>query len=477
MFRRIISVLVALFVTCVCYAQKELGTSDETVFYGRALELKNLSAFPYVDFSRGAAGPDWRLEQSSDNAFRIRSNFSGASFKCRLSLLPNGFVGVGGMNPQSLFHIRNVSDGCDIFSGIRFNPAKNSSSYHSLFGFRAKGFRLAGGGTTGNYTNSMLYLEDSGIKFNTRYSGKEVTRMRILNNGYIGIGNSSPKRLLTLGGDTKNGIVGYVSINGDGWASYINSAGNFNFFEYTSAAWDRGANRLTLKKGGNIGINNSNPVAKLDIIDVGNQRVKLGGSKGILCNGTVSGGAIYLGVANDSRTKAPIGGMEAVWNYRNGLPSPELSVGVTRDGVGSNILFNYRGDIEFRENDSDGSKHIHMRINNNGVVEIQKKLEVTELEVKNVVLPDYVFADDYTLRSLDEVEAFIEENSHLPEVPSAQEVAENGMNVTDMSNAMLKKIEELTLYLIEQNKQMNDQQERLLLLEKQNQMLLELLNK
>lgn len=65
---------------------------------------------------------------------------------------------------------------------------------------------------------------------------------------------------------------------------------------------------------------------------------------------------------------------------------------------------------------------------------------------------DYVFADDYQLKPLAEVEAFIEKNNHLPNVPSASEVKENGINVADMARIQQEKIEELTLYIISQNK-------------------------
>ena len=87
-----------------------------------------------------------------------------------------------------------------------------------------------------------------------------------------------------------------------------------------------------------------------------------------------------------------------------------------------------------------------------GDVGIDGKLEVDEIEVINVTLPDYVFSDNYHLKSLEEVESYIQNHKHLPEVPSANEVKENGMNITEMNNALLKKIEELTLYVIEQNK-------------------------
>ena len=61
--------------------------------------------------------------------------------------------------------------------------------------------------------------------------------------------------------------------------------------------------------------------------------------------------------------------------------------------------------------------------------------------------PDYVFNSTYQLRPLAEVEAFIKTNSHLPEIPSAEEVANEGIDLAEMDASLLKKIEELTLYL------------------------------
>jgi hypothetical protein len=78
-----------------------------------------------------------------------------------------------------------------------------------------------------------------------------------------------------------------------------------------------------------------------------------------------------------------------------------------------------------------------------------KKLNV---EVNNVA--DYVFADDYKLRSLSEVEQFVSENKHLPDVPSADELEETGMNVAEMNNLLLQKVEELTLYIIDLEKRL-----------------------
>jgi hypothetical protein len=70
-------------------------------------------------------------------------------------------------------------------------------------------------------------------------------------------------------------------------------------------------------------------------------------------------------------------------------------------------------------------------------------------------VPDYVFANEYKLKSLNEVEQYIRENSHLPEIPSAQEIEKNGLMMAEMNMNLLKKIEELTLYLINNDKQIN----------------------
>lgn len=65
---------------------------------------------------------------------------------------------------------------------------------------------------------------------------------------------------------------------------------------------------------------------------------------------------------------------------------------------------------------------------------------------------DYVFEENYELRTLNEVEAFIAEHKHLSNIPSAQEVKFNGIDLGEMNSKLLEKIEEITLYLIDLNK-------------------------
>jgi len=66
--------------------------------------------------------------------------------------------------------------------------------------------------------------------------------------------------------------------------------------------------------------------------------------------------------------------------------------------------------------------------------------------------PDYVFQPEYELKSLEEVQNHINEKGHLPGVPSAEEVEENGIQVGEMNKVLMEKVEELTLYILEQDK-------------------------
>lgn len=77
------------------------------------------------------------------------------------------------------------------------------------------------------------------------------------------------------------------------------------------------------------------------------------------------------------------------------------------------------------------------------------------------VAPDYVFEKDYKLRSLEEVGAFVKKNKHLPEVPSAKQFKEKGINLAEMNLLLLKKVEELTLHAIRQEEKLKELENRL----------------
>lgn len=85
-----------------------------------------------------------------------------------------------------------------------------------------------------------------------------------------------------------------------------------------------------------------------------------------------------------------------------------------------------------------------------------------EVKVEITNWPDYVFEEDYKVTSLENLEKYVKANKHLPEVPTAQEVSDNGLELGEMNKTLLKKVEELTLYLIEQNKALIDQKNQIL---------------
>jgi len=107
-----------------------------------------------------------------------------------------------------------------------------------------------------------------------------------------------------------------------------------------------------------------------------------------------------------------------------------------------------------------------------GKVNPEQKLEVNgQIHTKEVQIdfnnwPDFVFENDYDLLSLTEIARFIKNNGHLPEIPSATQVADEGIYVGKMNALLLQKIEELTLHLIEKDKEINALNEKYIMLEK-----------
>ncbi len=89
---------------------------------------------------------------------------------------------------------------------------------------------------------------------------------------------------------------------------------------------------------------------------------------------------------------------------------------------------------------------------------VNGKIIATEIKVETG-WADYVFHEDYELKSLSEVSSYIEENHHLPGIPTAEEVAENGIKLGEMNAKLLEKIEELTLYLIEMKMESEEMKE------------------
>lgn len=97
---------------------------------------------------------------------------------------------------------------------------------------------------------------------------------------------------------------------------------------------------------------------------------------------------------------------------------------------------------------------------------VEGKIGAREIVVTKSSWADYVFKNDYNLKSLSEVEKHIKQHKHLEGIPSQEEVVKNGVSIGDMQEKLLQKVEELTLYVIEQNKKIENLQDKIKSIEK-----------
>ena len=88
-------------------------------------------------------------------------------------------------------------------------------------------------------------------------------------------------------------------------------------------------------------------------------------------------------------------------------------------------------------------------------------IKAKEILVTATPTADFVFEESYTLPSLSDVESYVQENKHLPEIPSAKEMEINGVSINELAIQLLQKVEELTLYTIEQEKRIKELEEQL----------------
>jgi len=83
------------------------------------------------------------------------------------------------------------------------------------------------------------------------------------------------------------------------------------------------------------------------------------------------------------------------------------------------------------------------------ILDVKGTIRSTEIKVESTGGADFVFQDGYQLKSLEEVKQFVQMNKHLPDIPSAKQMEEEGVGLAEMNRLLLQKVEELTLYLIE----------------------------
>lgn len=262
----------------------------------------------------------------------------------------------------------------------------------------------------------------------------------------------------------------------------------------SSQTWSISGTNLYLNPTtANLGVGVSGPSAKLHLNSATSQdplRVQINGSTRLWVNnngGTSIGAAITPpanGLYVNDRIKVGVSGnQDAITLAANSGTIPELTVRNAYGSVNMSVAYNAwdyaveskPGDGIIRKlgtshnlilymsnNNNDGQFYVafgdaynglFMKIFNNRVVRLDGKLYAKEIEVKTNVWSDFVFNSDYKLMPLSDVEAYIKANKHLPDVPSEEEVINNGIDVAKMDALLLQKIEELTLYLIDLQKE------------------------
>ncbi len=184
-----------------------------------------------------------------------------------------------------------------------------------------------------------------------------------------------------------------------------------------------------------------------------------------------NGGNVGIGCESPSATLKVHGGDFPVIELSN--PNQKMQIAIaTQDGFFAGAA--KAGDAVIRKlgsshnillympgNSGDGSSGIKfgdekngvfMGIYNNKTVRLDGILYATEVRVQANAWADEVFEKDYNLRTLGEVEAFIEKYKHLPEIPAQSDIVGKDYNVAEMNRLLLKKVEELSLYVISQEK-------------------------
>jgi hypothetical protein len=269
-------------------------------------------------------------------------------------------------------------------------------------------------------------------------------------NGYIGIGNNTPTEKLTIGPGTSPtasapllGMFGY-GLTGTLDQRLLMYADKNNGLLFEAPKDATGA-RLPIQfnwrsgstttpplyiKGSNsyVGIGTSTPAYQLDVA------------------GTVSATGLKITGGTQGQVLTYNASGLATWQA---APASQWTTN------GANINYATAGYVGI------GSTNPDAKLTVNGAI------HTSEVKVDlSVPGPDYVFEKNYNLLSLDEIKTYIDQNKHLPEVPSAKEMEKNGVQLGEMNMLLLKKVEELTLHLIEMKQENENLKSRIDAIEK-----------
>lgn len=202
-------------------------------------------------------------------------------------------------------------------------------------------------------------------------------------------------------------------------------------------------NVMTIKQNGNVGIGTTSPYNKFEVYG----------------NSYLSGTSILSSPTNISAIVSNAADDGAIKIYSpNGFAGSKY-ITIDKESIQarrtSNAFPSTMSEQNLKLNPFGGNVGI-----GTGTTALTYKLEVNgTARTKEVIVEtgwaDYVFEEDYKLKSIDELEVFVKENKHLPNIPKASEIETNGLKVGETNKAMMEKIEELALYIIQLKKEID----------------------
>ncbi len=216
--------------------------------------------------------------------------------------------------------------------------------------------------------------------------------------------------------------------------------GGDNLFYINPVANDVDAVGFSMIRGsGNVGIGTIEPQAKLHINHTGTMAGKWNPSNSYMT--LTDGSAVMMIDPNE---------LYSNWALHIGSKGDDIVKfrAVSDTGNSDKVVIKRSGNVGIGTMNPDSK------------LTVKGKIHAEEVKIDlSVPAPDYVFKEDYDLKTIEEVQQYIQDQGHLPNIPSATELETNGVELGMMNMKLLEKIEELTLYTIAQEKQLKNQKE------------------